>query len=277
MILIADSGSTKTSWVCTDGNKKQFLQTKGINPFFRNSEDIFQELNNTNLASLSDKVTAIHFYGAGIINEEKANVVILALSKLFPKATFDAQSDLLASAHATLGKTEGIACILGTGSNSCLYDGGKIIAHVPPLGFILGDEGSGSALGRKLVGDYLKGIMPNDLKATFKNKFDFNYAEYLERVYKKEKPNKFLASFVPFLTENLEQEYSHNLINQAFEEFVQRNILQYDGFEKMKISFVGSIAFYFREQLELVLTKNKLKLGVIMKEPLEGLLRYHLA
>jgi N-acetylglucosamine kinase-like BadF-type ATPase len=276
MILIADSGSTKTSWVYADGNKKQYLQTKGINPFFRSSEDIFQEFNSTNLASLSEKVTNIHFYGAGIINEEKANIVRVVLTKLFPKANFDVQSDLLASAHATLGRKKGIACILGTGSNSCLYDGNRIIAHVPPLGFILGDEGSGSVLGRKLISDYLKGIMPDDLKDKFKNKFGFDYAGYLEHIYKKEKPNKFLASFVPFLTENMEQEYCQELVVQSFDEFVHRNILQYPGYKNMKISFVGSIAFYFKEQLELVLTKNGLQKGVIIKEPLEGLLTYHL-
>ena len=277
MILIADSGSTKTSWVYIDKNKKEFLQTNGINPFFRSSQDIFEELTKTNLVLFSKDIKEVYFYGAGIIDKEKAKVVTIALSKLFPNATFDAQSDLLASAHATLGKSEGIACILGTGSNSCFYDGNEIVAHVPPLGYILGDEGSGSALGRKLVADYLKGIMPDNLKEKFTNRFGYVYGDYLEGAYKKEKPNKFLASFVPFLKENIDQEYSRNLIVHSFEEFVQRNIIQYPGNKKVKICFVGSIAFYFKEQLELVLAKNGMQLGIIVKEPLEGLIKYHLA
>ena len=276
MILIADSGSTKTSWVYTDRDKLEFLQTKGINPFFRNSEDIFEELNNTILASLSEKVQEVYFYGAGIINKEKANDVSVALSKLFPNATFNVQSDLLASAHATLGNSEGIACILGTGSNSCLYDGEKIVEHVPPLGFILGDEGSGSVLGRKLVGDYLKGIMPVKLKEKFSSRLKIEYADFLEAVYKKEKPNKFLAGFVPFLSENIEHEYCKNIIVQSFGEFVERNILQYTGYEKMRICFVGSVAYHFKEQLVFVLKKNGLKPGIILKEPLDGLIKFHL-
>jgi len=276
MILIADSGSTKTSWVYTDRDKLEFLQTKGINPFFRNSEDIFEELNNTILASLSEKVQEVYFYGAGIINKEKANDVSVTLSKLFSNATFDVQSDLLASARATLGNSEGIACILGTGSNSCLYDGEKIVEHVPPLGFILGDEGSGSVLGRKLVGDYLKGIMPVKLKEKFSSRLKIEYADFLEAVYKKEKPNKFLAGFVPFLSENIEHEYCKNIIVQSFGEFVERNILQYTGYEKMRICFVGSVAYYFEEQLVFVLKKNGLKPGIILKEPLGGLIKFHL-
>jgi N-acetylglucosamine kinase-like BadF-type ATPase len=276
MILIADSGSTKTSWVYTDRDKLEFLQTKGINPFFRNSEDIFEELNNTILASLSEKVQEVYFYGAGIINKEKANDVSVTLSKLFSNATFDVQSDLLASARATLGNSEGIACILGTGSNSCLYDGEKIVEHVPPLGFILGDEGSGSVIGRKLVGDYLKGIMPVKLKEKFSSRLKIEYADFLEAVYKKEKPNKFLAGFVPFLSENIEHEYCKNIIVQSFGEFVERNILQYTGYEKMRICFVGSVAYYFEEQLVFVLKKNGLKPGIILKEPLDGLIKFHL-
>jgi N-acetylglucosamine kinase-like BadF-type ATPase len=276
MILIADSGSTKTSWVSIHKDKREFLQTKGINPFFRDSRDIYEELIKTNLISLAEDVKEVYFYGAGVINKEKAHIVKTALSKLFPNASFDVQSDLLAAAHATLGKNEGIACILGTGSNSCLYDGNEIIAHVPPLGYILGDEGSGSVLGRKLVGDFLKGIMPDNLKEKFKKRFDLNYADYLEGVYKKEKPNKFLAGFVPFLTENIDYEYCKKLIVSSFEEFIQRNIMQYSRYKKVKICFVGSVAFYFREQLELVLKKNGLLPGIIIKEPLQGLIKYHL-
>jgi len=182
---------------------------------------------------------------------------------------------LLAAARATFQNKKGIACILGTGANSCLYDGEKITQHVPPLGFILGDEGSGAVLGRKLVADFLKGIMPPDLANKFENKFQINYAGFLESVYKKEKPNKFLAQFVPFLNENIDNEYCSRLVENSFAEFIERNIKLYANFTEQKISFIGSVAFYFQEQLKFVLNNNKLKLGKILKEPLEGLTQFH--
>ncbi|HSO85075.1 MAG TPA: BadF/BadG/BcrA/BcrD ATPase family protein [Draconibacterium sp.] len=277
MKLIADSGSTKTSW-CLSGENgfTEYFSTGGLNPFFRNTEDIANELREKLIPKINAEVDGIYFYGAGIINEEKGNIVRNALFQFFPKAKIEVQSDLLAAARATLGIKKGIACILGTGSNSCLYNGAEIIEHVPPLGFILGDEGSGAVIGRKLVGDFLKGIMPENISDKFKNQFQLTYADFLEGVYKKEKPNKFLSQFVPFVKENIADEYCINLVENSFEEFIKRNIFRYSGFRGQPICFVGSVAFHFQDQLKNVLKKNHLQFNLVLKEPLKGLLKFHI-
>jgi len=276
MILIADSGSTKTSWCFIDSKKNTtYISTSGINPFFRTSEDITSELSDKLMPQIPGTVERIFFYGAGIINKEKGEIVKSALESLFPRTHIETYSDLLAAAHSTLGKSKGIACILGTGSNSCLYDGKKIVEHIPPLGFILGDEGSGAVLGKKLLADYLKGIMPEYIAKKFQNKFPGNYAEYMESVYKKEKPNVFLSAFVPFLLENISENYCNNLVEVSFNEFVKRNICSYSGFSDLPVNFVGSVAYIFREQLETVIKRNQLKLNKVLKEPLNGLVDYY--
>ena len=276
MKLIADSGSTKTSW-CLSGEDgfTEYFSTNGMNPFFRSTEDIANEIREKLVPKIDKKINQIYFYGAGVINPEKGNVVKRALQALFPEATIEVESDLLAAARSTLGKEKGIACILGTGSNSCLYNGSEIIEHVPPLGFILGDEGSGAVLGRKLLADFLKGIMPKEISNQFRNCFQNTYASFMEGVYIKEKPNKFLAQFVPFLNDNISNEYCSNLVENSFEEFIKRNIFSYSGFQQLPICFVGSVAFHFQEQLKNVLQKNHLHIKTVLKEPLNGLINYH--
>jgi glucosamine kinase len=276
MKLIADSGSTKTSW-CLTGNSglPEIFSTSGMNPFFRNTEDIASEIRMKLLPETGSDVNEIHFYGAGVINQEKGNVVKKALNILYPNAVIEVQSDLLAAARSTLGNETGIACILGTGSNSCFYNGEEIVKHVPPLGFILGDEGSGAVMGRKLIGDFLKGIMPERVAEIFKTSFQLTYADFLDSVYKKDKPNQFLAQFVPFLHENISEEYCTQLVEKSFEEFVLRNISGYSGFRELPICFVGSVAFYFQAQLKNVLEKNHLQIKTVLKEPLNGLIKFH--
>ncbi|MEZ5103536.1 MAG: ATPase [Draconibacterium sp.] len=277
MKLIADSGSTKTSWCFIDDNKNtSFFSTTGINPFFRSSKDIETELREKLKELFEKDIQQIIFYGAGIINEEKGNIVKSALKTIFSNSNIEAHSDLLAAAHATLGKSKGIASILGTGSNSCFYNGNKITEHIPPLGFILGDEGSGAVLGRKLLGDYLKTIMPLPLREKFEARFQFSYSEFMDGVYRKERPNLFLANLVPFIKENISERYCEELIKTSFNEFVKRNISNYYNFQEVPLSFVGSVAFYFQEQLKSVLRENNLRLGIILKEPLNGLVNYYL-
>lgn len=277
MILIADSGSTKTSWCFSGkGGKKIFFSTAGINPFFRTSVDIVSELQ-ISLATIIEKgVDNVFFYGAGVVNEEKSGIVRRAFSTLFPGARIDIQSDLLAAAHSTLRKQKGIACILGTGSNSCQYDGKRITEHVPPLGYILGDEGSGAVMGRKLLGDYLKKVMASNLREKFHEKFPLDYPGFLNRVYNQKNPNRFLAGLVPFLKENMDEEYCVKLVSNSFDEFIERNVSHYPGFRSQPICFVGSVAFHFHEQLAKVLSQNRLTPGVIIKDPLLHLLDYHL-
>lgn len=276
MILIADSGSTTTNWCLL--NKKgttSLFSTSGINPFFRTSEDIESELRKDLIPNLQQTVDKIYFYGAGIINESKKNVIRVALKRLFPATQIEINSDLLAAAHATLGRNQGIICILGTGSNSGLYNGNSIIEHVPPLGFILGDEGSGAVLGKKLLADYLKGVLPETLSKQFEMQYTTEYTEFMEHVYKKEKPNRYLAQFVPFLKQHINDPYSKKLIENSFSEFVERNIVQYSKFNDHQISFVGSVAYHFQDQLKKVLRKQHLNLGEIEKDPISGLQKYY--
>lgn len=276
MILIADSGSTKTTWCFISAeNKTEIFSTSGINPYFRTTADIRSELQTSLVPLIKGQVQKIYFYGAGIINDEVGKVVKNALAQLFEGAAVETRSDLLAAAHSTLQHKKGIACILGTGSNSCLYDGEKIVEHVPPLGFILGDEGSGSALGRKLLADFLKGIMPGHLKEKFRQKYPFQYAEFLQKVYKEERPNKFLASLVPFIYENIQDDYCKKLVEDSFRQFLLRNVFQYPDYRNQPVCFAGSIAFYFKEVLHEILEKEGLTLGVVLKDPMEGLIKFY--
>lgn len=276
MILIGDSGATKTSWFFTEGtgNSKKVI-TPGINPFFRNTEDIYAELKNELSGLPLTNIKRLFFYGAGIVNNEKREVIKPALSRLLPNAIIEIESDLLAAARATLGTREGIACILGTGSNSCFYDGTKITKHIPPLGFILGDEGSGAYLGKKLAADYLKGIMPAKLAKKFAVKFETDYTSILEQTYRKEKPNRFLAHFAPFLHENISEKYCSEMVENSFVQFIERNVAQYRNYRQYPVCFAGSVAYYFQQQLKKVLTENQLQTGRILQEPIDGLLKYH--
>lgn len=276
MILIADSGSTKTAWAYTDGETGETFTTGGANPFFRSTADLVQEWKSTPVNDLGEKVTSIYFYAAGVVNDERADVIRNALKEFFPAAESYVESDLLAAAHATLGNRKGIACILGTGSNSCAFDGRHITAHVPPLGFILGDEGSGAVLGRQLMGDYLKKNMPEPLIQRFRERYPYDYAEILNRVYRQDKPNMFLASLVPFLKENIDAGYCSGLVENAFEQFIIRNVSHYAGYQEQDICFAGSVAYYFGEQLKKVFLKRKLRLGIVVKDPLSNLIKYHL-
>ncbi len=277
MIVVADSGSTKTSWCFSaEDNNFRNISTGGINPFFRTTDDIYSELKQKLDSATGNHVEQVFFYGAGIVNQEKGNVVKTALQQLFPEAKIETQSDLMAAARATLGNKSGIACILGTGSNSCLYNGREIQEHIPPLGFILGDEGSGAVLGRKLTGDFLKKIMPADLAEQFKKHYPMEYVDFLNGVYRNEKPNMFLAAFVPFLKENINHNYCSNLVIKTFEEFIMRNVAQYTDYNKQPVCFVGSVAYHFQEQLKKVLKNQQLNPGIIVKEPLKKLVEYHM-
>lgn len=274
-ILIADSGSTKTAWIFVSNNRRENYLTEGANPFFRNTNELTDEWKSTSIGHLPSTIAEVYFYAAGVVNPERGMVIKKALQHFFPEAVIEVESDLLAAAHATLGRESGIACILGTGSNSCRYNGKAITAHVPPLGFILGDEGSGAVLGRLLIGDYLKKVMPEDLLDSFQNEYAYSYAEILNRVYRESKPNMFLAQFTPFIKRHIEHTYCEQLVEGAFESFIKRNVAQYDGYDNEKISFAGSIAYYFEAQLRKVLSKKNLHLGTIVKDPIEGLVNYH--
>ncbi|WP_421920750.1 ATPase [Marinifilum sp.] len=275
MILIAESGSTKTDWVLLkQGKIQKQQQTLGINPFHQDMSSIID-----NLRSLENAhpIEQIFFYGAGCATQESKQKVKDALLEVFPSASCDIQSDVLAAARSVCGRENGIACILGTGSNSCLYNGINITHNVRPLGYILGDEGSGAVLGKRLIADLLKGVAPEDITNAFYKKHNMEYAHIINNVYREEAPSRFLAQFTVFLSENVEHPYVSSLLQEEFTKFFERNIKQYDNHSRLPIHFIGSIAYYFKNELMKVAKKLNLLTGKIIKSPLEGLVEYHIA
>ena len=275
MILIADGGSTKTDWCISDqGKQLQRITTKGINPFFLTEDAIGLEIRSSLLPELqSSTFDALYFYGAGCL-PEKIPMMQNALTKYLEVKTIEVNSDMLAAARGLSGRNPGIVCILGTGSNSCYYDGEKIVDNVSPLGFILGDEGSGAVLGKQLVSDLLKNQLPAGLKEKFLQEFDLTPSVIIERVYRQPFPNRFLASLSPFLLRNIEEPSIRLLVSAGFRAFLTRNVMQYD-YKRYPIYFIGSVAYYYREILEETVLATGMQLGGIMRQPMEGLVKYH--
>ena len=276
MILIADSGSTKTDWciVFNDTPIKR-IGTKGINPFFQSEEEIQQELTHSLLPQLPEgTINSVFFYGAGC-TPERAPVLRRAIADSLPViGNIKANSDMLAAARGLCGHEAGIACILGTGSNSCFYNGEEIVNNISPLGFILGDEGSGAVLGKLLVGDILKNQLPPAIKEAFLKQFDLTAPEIIDRVYRKPFPNRFLASFSPFLVQHLDEPVIRELVLNSFKKFLKRNVMQYD-YQHAPVHFIGSVAFYYRELLSEACKIMGVHLGTIIQSPMEGLIKFH--
>ena len=278
MILIADSGSTKTDWcVVENGVLVQQIFTKGTNPFFQSEEEISNEIATALLPELkTDEFDAVYFYGAGCGFPDKIEIVHRAISKqLKVKGNVEVATDMLAAARGLCGREAGIACIMGTGSNSCYYDGENIVANVSPLGFILGDEGSGACLGKLMVGDLLKNQMTPELKGKFLKQFDLTPADIIDRVYRKPFPNRFLASLSPFLAQNINEPCVHELVLNSFKAFFKRNIMQYENYQNLKVNLIGSVAFYYKEVLAEAAEAMGIQLGTIIQSPMEGLIKYH--
>lgn len=277
MIIIADSGSTKTDW-CIGSTKTdhQVVQTSGINPFHQSAGEIGKVIAHTLVPQMGDttEITAIYFYGAGC-TPEKSEIVKQALQLSFPQAEISVESDLLGAAHALCGHDTGIACILGTGSNSCAYDGTKITNQVSPLGYILGDEGSGAVLGKRFISDCLKHQLPDDLTRQFLKEYELTSAQILDKVYRQPLANRFLASLTPFLSAHKDVAEIHALLLSCFTDFFQRNVMHYSPGNSL-VHFTGSIAYYFQEEVREAANRLNIKTGKIIKSPMEGLIDYHL-
>ena len=289
MILIADSGSTKTDWilVASDGTQTE-LHTDGINPARDARDIIYNVLYHDLLTQIPSDISreelsrsgcqgsegAVYFYGAGCI-EPFSQTVRSVLKDLFPCCKVEVESDLLGAARALCGHEPGIACILGTGSNSCLYDGRDIIMHTPPLGYILGDEGSGSFLGKVLVNGLFKGVLPDELKQAFCNKYDMELPGIIEHVYREPSANRFLASLVPFIVEHRNHPSIHDLLVDAFRQFLVRNVAIY-GHKEMPIHCVGGIAYQFADELSEAAASEGMQMGRIMLRPIKSIVQYHL-
>lgn len=278
MILIADCGSTKADWkIITSSGEIQHQSTRGFNPFIQDTHAIEKILSEDFDDSL-DKLASskVFFYGAGCSDEYRNNIVELALKKTFPNARIKVNHDLLASARALCGTQPGIACILGTGSNSCLYDGIEVIDNVTNMGSLMGDEGSGFHLGKELLRGYFYREMPEDIQEAFEIFCPIGKRGILNKTYDSPTPNVYLASFTKFLSQNKSHPYIQNIIFKCFDEFVTKHIQKYEGNIHLKINFVGSIAFHFQEILESVLASHNLQLGKIIQKPINSLVDFHL-
>ncbi|MDY5024160.1 MAG: ATPase [Candidatus Egerieousia sp.] len=275
MQLIADSGSTKVDWraIKDDGSIVE-ISTEGINPVFITPEEIVKILSQKLLPVIGPGVKNVYFYGAGVVSPQLIATLSESFKKVFPESETFAASDVLAAARALCGHNPGIACIMGTGSNSCFYDGENIAKNVRAGGFILGDEASGGVLGKKLISDFIKGLLPAHIQTEFDKRYDLDYMKVVEKVYKQPMPSRFLASFAPFINEFIADPYMENLVNTSFDEFFKRNISQYD-YKNHTVNFVGSIAFYFKEKLVAAAERNGMKVGRVLKTPIEGLVEYH--
>ena len=276
MILIADCGSTKTDWVLCDGDSiVARVKTQGFNPTQQSADEIYDALS----VELKDKIDTeapqtIYFYGAGCAYENAINRMHTALSTIFGTKDIHIHSDLLAAARALCGHEEGIACILGTGSNSCLFDGKNITDNTPSLGYILGDEGSGAHLGRQLVSDCIKKQLPKAMCEKFLKKYNLTVAGILERVYHEPLPNRFLASFAPFLYENRKSAEIHDLLIRCFTQFFQRNTMVYRR-SWLPIHIIGSIGVNFAQEIKETAESLGLSIGNIVDSPINGLIEYH--
>lgn len=276
-ILIADSGSTKTGWAAikSNGTIVAQIQTEGLNPFFVDTEQIVEILNGELMPNIpTNKYVSVHFYGAGCTSE-KSHVVENALNRLFVANSVEISSDILGAARALCGHKAGIACILGTGVNSCSYNGKDIDMNVSPLGYILGDEGGGAVLGKQFLGAVLKNQMPKGLKEKFLEQHSTSIAEILDRVYKKPNPNRYLASFAPFIADHLRINEVYTLVEDAFRLFLVRNVKQYPNWSLNQVHFTGSVAQYFQKPLKSACKKESVALGRILQEPIQGLIEYH--
>jgi glucosamine kinase len=277
MILVADSGSTKTEWKVTDNKiRHESAFTGGINPYFLSEDEIYHLLEKE-LAQYNNKaLRKIYFYGTGCNSESKNNVVKRALARFARSDEIFIGSDLLGAARSLCQNNPGIACIMGTGSNSCYYDGKNIMSNVSPLGYILGDEGGGAVIGRKLVSAVLKKQVHPLVVNKFFDTYKITPSEILENVYMKPFPNRFLGQFARFIADNIHIPELQEIITTSFDEFIIRNIVQYPESRILPIHFTGSIAYYFRSFLEERLTRNHLQPGIITLSPMTNLIAYHI-
>lgn len=279
MILIADSGATKTDWCFgTTLHHSQIVQTEGINPFHQDADKINEILHNGLLPQLScpsSDIQAVFFYGAGCTSDKIEKLTFL-FTQLFPQAAVEVHSDLLGAARALCQHRPGIACILGTGANSCLYDGEKIIQNTPPLGYILGDEGSGAYLGKRFLGDCIKQQLSAGLLEGLLKEYQLTLPDILERVYRQPLANRFLASLTPYIYKHKQESEVHYFLTTCFTDFLQRNVLPYPGCHESPVAFTGSVAWFFRQEIEKAAQALHLHTGVFIQSPILELRHFHL-
>lgn len=277
MILIADSGSTKSDWVAISKNSTIRYSTVGINPYFHDEEFVFSAIKeNQSLYSIGSKIEEVYFYGAGCSSEKLNGIVLRGLQKVFTHAEIHVDHDLSACALATYQGEPGISCIIGTGSNSCFYDGTNIFENIPALGYILGDEGSGAYFGKKLLADFLYKKLPENIHFSLQNDLGLDKEKIISNVYMKPGANVYLASFMPFIFSHFDDKYISNMILEGFKTFIDTHVRCYQDYTKYKVHFIGSIACLFQKELDQACQFYNVTLGQVIKKPIDGLADYHM-
>lgn len=279
MILIADGGSTKSSWclVDKDGTKKSYFNTEGYNPYFTDTQAIISSLDSNLPEDLyRGLVEKVFYYGAGCSTPNKNEVVAKAMRSVFKNAEVFVGHDLLAAARALLADKAGFGAILGTGTNTCLYDGSDISHNIDSLGYFLGDEGSGSFIGRRMLRDYMRGFLPKDLHHNFNQTFGLSNEDILEAIYNKPLPNRFLASFAKFVNENIEMDYCKEIVKEGFTAFFENLVSKYPDYQNYSFNCVGSVGYNFREILEPLAKEYGMSIGKIIRAPIDDLVQYHI-
>ncbi len=276
MILIADSGSSKTDWrvIHSDLRISQYRGI-GFNPYYQSSAEMALLMKTDFLISLASEIKEIYFYGAGCSTDERRNDVSSALRTIFPNSIITIDHDLTAAAKSTCGHQAGIACILGTGSNSCDYDGIQIVDKRPSPGYFFGDEGGGGYVGRKLLKDFINDEMPLEIKQALIERFQLNSITIQENVYQKPFPNRYMASFCRFITEHKSNPYCYLLYYNSFQDFFKQHVMKYKDYTKKSVNFVGSIAFYNSDILRKAASDLQINVNLIIESPIAGLTLYH--
>jgi N-acetylglucosamine kinase-like BadF-type ATPase len=280
MILVADSGSSKTDWLLTlpQQEVKQF-RTAGLNPYFLTEKEIVKILQEqaADIITYAADIKEIYFFGAGCSSPDRHEIVSNALSHLFAKSYISVDSDLLGCAYATCGYEKGLCCVLGTGSNISFFDGKDIHSGKHGLGYVLGDEGSGTWFGKALITDFLYGNMPEEISENFNGEYHLDKEIVIKNVYQTSNPNSYLASFSKFLSGIRQSEYAQNLLRKGLLEFVETNIKLYPQYHRYKCHFVGSIAYVFGDELKVVCQENGIHTGKIIQQPIHDLLAFILS
>jgi len=278
MIFIVESGSTKSDWVLLDDkNNQTFYSTMGFNPYFHSAEFIETELrNNKEIIAISSEVTRIYFYGAGCSSPALNNVVFDGLKKVFPLAEILVDHDLLACAYATYSGSPAISCIIGTGSNSCYFDGEKVSEVIPALGYILGDEGSGSYFGKKLLAAYLYHQLTPELALDLEESFGVTKSNIIGRVYQEPNANVYIASFMPFIAKHADHPIFQQMVEAGLKHFMEVHVCCYANYKEVEVNFVGSIADVFRSALQRAADSLSIRIGHVIKSPVNGLVTYHI-
>jgi N-acetylglucosamine kinase-like BadF-type ATPase len=276
MIIIADSGSTKTDWVILNDSIEKQTSTIGFNPVFHTTDSIIQNVqSNIELKTIQNQISRLFFYGAGCSSARNKSIIYEALQQCFPLAKIIVGHDLEAAAYATYNDQPHIACILGTGSNSCYFDGKNCIEKTPALGFILGDEASGAYFGKKLITEFLYDNLTSEIASDFTQTYALSLNDIIDKVYRQPNPNVFLASLTPFIHKHISYDLFQGILQEGMHAFLQHHVLCYPEYKDVPVNFVGSIAHHFQESLFESAQNLQVHIDQIIQKPIDGLIKYH--